>query len=671
MPSMNPSTLESLKRRLPMPIAQAMGRALEAVRPADQMREWRVVMDMLMGYINALAVAEYCSMKPVSRVDKYVCDVPQQTDGGRAIHQVSSIFKHLKSNPNAFCQPFIRWFYSEVEVLGTVQKTHQHLQAMVTLRNVNTHARLKQSEMDVFIEGCVTLLKRCFALQEYTLFVVREQEPLPTGVEGWISVLMGESPSAATSVFWSGVTLMTRGVYVLDSSREALLQVSPMLIWREDSDVRRTTLFSWRLVRKSIEYNSVLSSGIIQEYPQRVIGRGEDVSWTEWLEDRPLLLCHHLDHGGFEWGLDDLSEEEEEEIEESEEGGDVEISSFAWGRVLGLAVLLGLMAGLYMLIVNSRLSIGSNMSLMTGDEDSDQIEDVTFKLELGTLPSTNQVYLDDEEIDATTLISVSRGLHTLRIEQSGYVCYQGTLDLQHVASSTHSVDINWDCAGVLGWDWIQIPAGDFVMGEQRVPVTLSKDFVMLSSEVTREMWRQVKSLPLRDSCLQCPQPASWNEAIEFANQLSELENLQPCYQRGKLTSLSCEGYRLPTEAEWEYAAKAGTNQRFAGSNSPNTVAYFEFNSNGHSHPVKERAPNQWGLYDMSGNVYEWCQDDYVDSLIGGIDPWMEKEGSNKVGKGGSYRSQEAVLAVSNRTSTRADVSVPFIGFRLVRTLPKP
>ena len=115
----------------------------------------------------------------------------------------------------------------------------------------------------------------------------------------------------------------------------------------------------------------------------------------------------------------------------------------------------------------------------------------------------------------------------------------------------------------------------------------------------------------------------------------------------------------------------GTNQRFAGSNSPNTVAYFEFNSNGHSHPVKERAPNQWGLYDMSGNVYEWCQDDYVDSLIGGIDPWMEKEGSNKVGKGGSYRSQEAVLAVSNRTSTRADVSVPFIGFRLVRTLPKP
>ena len=137
-----------------MPIAQAMGRALEAVRLSDQMREWRVVMDMLMGYINALAVAEYCSLDPVQKVDKYVANIPQQTDGGRAIHQVSSIFKLLRSHPEALCQPFIRWFYSEVEVLGTVQKTHQHLQAMVTLRNGDVHARLKQSEMDIFIEGC-------------------------------------------------------------------------------------------------------------------------------------------------------------------------------------------------------------------------------------------------------------------------------------------------------------------------------------------------------------------------------------------------------------------------------------------------------------------------------------------------------------------------------------
>ena len=130
MPSIPAATLEELKRRLPMPIAQAMGRALETVRLSDQMREWRVVMDMLMGYINAMAVAEYCSLDPVHKVDNHVAAFPQQTDGGRAVYQVSSIFKLLKSHPEALCQPFIRWFYSEVEVLGTVQKTHQHHQVI-------------------------------------------------------------------------------------------------------------------------------------------------------------------------------------------------------------------------------------------------------------------------------------------------------------------------------------------------------------------------------------------------------------------------------------------------------------------------------------------------------------------------------------------------------------
>ena len=73
MSKMNVTELEELKRRLPIPIAQAMGRALEAVRPAKKMRDWRSVMDMLTGYLNAIAVAEYCSLTPVAKVDKYLC----------------------------------------------------------------------------------------------------------------------------------------------------------------------------------------------------------------------------------------------------------------------------------------------------------------------------------------------------------------------------------------------------------------------------------------------------------------------------------------------------------------------------------------------------------------------------------------------------------------------
>ena len=666
MPSIKAATLEELKRRLPMPIAQAMGRALETVRLSEQMREWRVVMDMLMGYVNAMAVAEYCSFNPVQKVDKYVTDIPQQTDGGRAIHQVASIFKQLKSHPEALCQPFMRWFYSEVEVLGTVQKTHQHLQAMVTLRNGDVHSRLKQAEMDIFIEGCVTLLKRCFALQEYTLFVVKEQDPKPSGVEGWISVLMGETPSAATMVFWSGVRLMTRGIYVLDSRRESLLQLSPMLIWREDPDLRRTTLFQWRLIRNSgtIEYNSVMSSGVVQQHVQRMTGRGEDVSWTEWLEDRPMGLCHRLDHGNFEWMLDDLSDE----IDVSEEEIVVlEGSGIRWVRILGWLMLLGLSAGLYMLVQSSqRYDPLENAAAQIEESAQKRVE---LHLDLGVLSEATQVFLDDSLIDISQPMYVSLDSHTIRIEHSGYHCHEETFRLHDTNTVLYRHTVKWDCEGFLGWEWVTIESGSFSMGASPgVEVVISSDFMMLSSEVTRQMWRQVKSLPLEDPCLTCPQPVSWNEAIEFANQVSQLEQLDPCYKRGKLTGLTCEGYRLPTEAEWEYAAKAGLNQKFAGSNSPSRVAYFKHNSNGHSHPVKERLPNAWGLYDMSGNVYEWCQDDYAETLIGGRDPWMERDGGNKVGKGGAYLSEDVTLEVSNRTSTGANMSVPFIGFRLIRSI---
>jgi formylglycine-generating enzyme required for sulfatase activity len=86
------------------------------------------------------------------------------------------------------------------------------------------------------------------------------------------------------------------------------------------------------------------------------------------------------------------------------------------------------------------------------------------------------------------------------------------------------------------------------------------------------------------------------------------------------------------------------------------------------HPVKELKVNGFGLYDMSGNVYEWCEDDYTDHLIGGVDPWIQGRGLQKVGKGGSYRSKEKSVQVENRTSADPTVSTPFIGFRLVRTI---
>jgi sulfatase modifying factor 1 len=110
----------------------------------------------------------------------------------------------------------------------------------------------------------------------------------------------------------------------------------------------------------------------------------------------------------------------------------------------------------------------------------------------------------------------------------------------------------------------------------------------------------------------------WNDAVAYCNWLSEKEGLTPCYSgKGKMTEcdFSSNGYRLPTEAEWEYAARGGQKSQgyvYAGSDDPDIVAWYGDNSDDQSHPVGQKQPNEMGLYDMSGNSLEWCWDWYVE-----------------------------------------------------------
>ena len=557
-----------------------------------------------------------------------------------------------------------------MSVCGEVKKTHEHLQDMVTLRNKNVHARIRVSQIEEFIEGCITLIKRCYALQQYSLILIREQEPKTHGVEGWISLLMGESPSASKQVYWSGVTLFSRGVYILDSSQESLLYLSPGLIWREDPDVRRHTIFQWRLIRKSIEYNSVLSSCSIQESLFSHKDHGEHVEWMQWVKDRPIPLYTRLDNGSLEWLLDDsdnqvdIDPSEEWSEETSEEGlyEEVSVPSFHWVRWVGLFLIILLMSGAWYALKNK---VSSSHLI----EEFVVTEEIAVQFVFGEISAHTEVLIDGVLINSSEQVLLSPSVHEIRIEHGGFLCHESSVNLSHVTTNSHVQHIQWSCTGLLGWEWKKVPAGDFTMGvDSEVDVVISRSFKMLSSEVTREMWCQVNGLPLEDACLQCPQTVSWYEAVEFANRLSTLEMLQPCYTSNTLTELECEGYRLPTESEWEYAAKSKKQQLFAGSNNPTSVAHFDWNSKGHVHPVKELKPNGFGLYDMSGNVYEWCDDDYTEYLMGGVDPWIQGRGNQKVGKGGSYRSKEKSVQVENRTSADPTVSTPFIGFRLVRTI---
>ena len=173
----------------------------------------------------------------------------------------------------------------------------------------------------------------------------------------------------------------------------------------------------------------------------------------------------------------------------------------------------------------------------------------------------------------------------------------------------------------------------------------------------------------------------WDDAIEYCNWLSEKEGLIPCYSGvGKVAQcdFSTSGYRLPTEAEWEYAARGGLKSQgyiFSGSDDPEEVAWFADNAGGGAHPVGEKKPNELGLYDMCGNRFEWCWDWYLKdfySISPSIDPLgpprLEVDSPFdlvRVRRGGSWGED----AINIRTSTRSFDSFNYPGgngFRLVR-----
>jgi formylglycine-generating enzyme required for sulfatase activity len=197
-------------------------------------------------------------------------------------------------------------------------------------------------------------------------------------------------------------------------------------------------------------------------------------------------------------------------------------------------------------------------------------------------------------------------------------------------------------------NFVRIPAGEFQMGsendsdEQPVHrVKISRDFEMGKCEVTQAQWQAVMgNNPSRFEGDNLPvENVSWSDVQEFIKRLNQADSK---YQ-----------YRLPTEAEWEYACRAGTTGDYAGD--LDAMAWYEKNSGGKTHAVGQKQANAWGLYDMHGNVWEWCQDWYDSNYYRqspGADPTGPTAGSARVFRGGSWDYAAACCRSAFASTTR-------------------
>ncbi len=240
---------------------------------------------------------------------------------------------------------------------------------------------------------------------------------------------------------------------------------------------------------------------------------------------------------------------------------------------------------------------------------------------------------------------------------------------------------------------VLVPAGSFRMGQEAAPwrdeqpvhrVTLTRRMELWSAPVTQAQWRalMLNNPSLFQGASRPVERVSWYDAVAYCNALSRATGLEEAYvldrAQGKpgeegfeasvaWKGLGSGGWRLPTEAEWEYACRAGsTGERYG---ELDAVAWHKGNSGGETHPVGQKQPNAWGLHDTLGNVWEWCWDWKGDYPAGAVtDPTGPAEGRCRVYRGGGFDGVTGLVRAAHRREFFPSYRGGYLGFRPARSL---
>jgi sulfatase modifying factor 1 len=214
---------------------------------------------------------------------------------------------------------------------------------------------------------------------------------------------------------------------------------------------------------------------------------------------------------------------------------------------------------------------------------------------------------------------------------------------------------------------IAVPAGEVTISDRRTQSSWSvkvMPYLLGEHAITQAIYYQVVGRrPASEQAAQLPaETISWFDAIRFCNALSQREGLTPAYDV-RADRIECkaaaDGFRLPTEAEWEHACRAGTTGPRYGE--LDDIAWYRANSDGRAHEVGGKQPNAWGLHDMLGNVWEWCWDVYD----------AEVYGEYRVLRGGGWFDEQWSCRASVRRRSHPTFQLDDVGFRIARTVALP